>query len=84
MTNAITGKEEVVVTGGFSGSGAIASTEIYTVEDDTWRDGTDLPRETNAGASVPYGDTFLFVGGTTYPCYDEIYKVYFLKIAKLS
>ena len=41
--NAITNKNEVVVAGGYRyGSDYMSSTEIYTVEDDTWRAGAML------------------------------------------
>ena len=43
VMNAITNKNEVVVAGGYRyGSDYMSSTEIYTVEDDTWRAGAML------------------------------------------
>ena len=50
-------------------------TEIYSVEDGSWRVGTPLP-EANAGmASLPYGDSFLVLGGKADFCSNKIYKV---------
>ena len=71
VINPTTGKEEVVVAGG-----AGRLTEIYTVEDNTWRQGPHLPRALRGPASLPYEDSFLIVGGrqaTT--CLTSIYKV---------
>ena len=76
VTNPTTGKEEVVVVGGKSGAYS-SSSEIYTVEDDTWRQGIPLPRVFGNLASLPYGDSFLILGGYGKgPCSDSIYQVY--------
>ena len=75
VTNPTTGKEEVVVVGGKSGAYS-SSSEIYTVEDDTWRNGTPLPKALIAPASIPYGDSFLILGGhDKNSCLDSIYQV---------
>ena len=63
MTNPTTGKEEVVVVGGTVGGNNGTLTEIYTVEDDTWRQGTPLPKALVGLASLPYEDSFLILGG---------------------
>ena len=63
VINPATGKEEVVVTGGRDVGGPSSSTVIYTVEDDTWRQGTPLPKTLEDPASLPYGDSFLILGG---------------------
>ena len=63
VINPATGKEEVVVTGGRDVGGLSSSTVIYTVEDDTWRQGTPLPKTLEDPASLPYGDSFLILGG---------------------
>ena len=52
--------------------------EIYTVEEDIWRQGTDLPHKIGPfGASLPFQDTFIVVGGKES---NKIYRVliYFL------
>ena len=77
VTNCTTGEEEVVVAGGQDKNWNVHSiTEIYSVEDGSWRVGTPLP-EANAGmASLPYGDSFLVLGGKADYCSNKIYKVY--------
>ena len=82
VINPATGKEEVVVTGGRDVGGPSSSTVIYTVADDTWRQGTPLPKTLEDPASLPYGDSFLILGGYGRadngkgPCSDSIYQVY--------
>lgn len=49
----INGKIEVVVAGG-SLPGSELSTEIYSVTDNRWRKGKDLPRAIIYGVSVSY------------------------------
>ena len=63
VTNCTTGEEEVVVAGGQDKNWKVHSiTEIYSVEDGSWRVGTPLP-EANAGmASLPYGGFFPCIG----------------------
>ena len=76
VTNPRTGNEEVVVAGGYSSGGATFSTEIYTVVNDTWREGPDLPQALMTPASLPYEDTFLILGGQYgSTCMDSIYQV---------
>ena len=76
VTNRTTGKEEVVVAGGQDKEWNIGTlTEIYNVEDGTWRVGTPLPEANAAMASLPYGDTFIIMGGVADYCSDKIYKV---------
>ena len=51
----------------------LKTVEIYTVEANTWRQGTDLPHKIGSfAASLPYEDTFITAGG-----YESktIYKV---------
>ena len=79
VTNSTTGKEEVVVAGGtmaMAGYHYLSTSEIYTVEDNAWRQGPLLPTALRGPASLPYEDSFLIVGGrqaTT--CLTSIYKV---------
>ena len=76
VTNRTTGKEEVVVAGGQDKEWNIGTlTEIYNVEDGTWRVGTPLPEANAVMASLPYGDTFIIMGGVADYCSDKIYKV---------
>ena len=81
VTNSTTGKEEVVIAGGHNYWGAISSTQIYAVEDDTWRKGTPLPTKVTGSTSLPYGDSFLILGGHndysegSSSCLDSIYQV---------
>ena len=71
VINPRTKKEEVVVAGG-----SAQSTEIYTVEDNTWRWGPRLPTASLKGSSsLPYQDSFLIVGGHNGSCLDSIFKV---------
>ena len=75
VTNSTTGKEEVVVAGGYE-VGLQSSTEIYTVEEDIWRKGKPLPKAMIWSASLPYGDSFLILGGIVIrECQDSIYQV---------
>ena len=77
VANPTTGKEEVVVAGGYSQNEYLSSSEIYTVEDNTWRQGTPLPKAISNIASLPYGDTFLMLGGYAGgSCQDSIYQVH--------
>ena len=49
------------------------SVEIYTVEEDRWRKGTDLPHKIgDFAATLPFQDTFIIAGGTDS---KDIYKV---------
>ena len=77
VTNPTTGKEEVVVAGGSNFSGPISSSEIYSVEDDTWRNGTPLPKALRSISSLQYGNSFLILGGNNgTSCQDSIYQVH--------
>ena len=40
-----------------------ATSEIYDVAGNTWRSGKALPQRRRDMASLPYGDSFLIVGG---------------------
>ena len=51
---------EIVVTGG---GPAFNTTDIFSLVDMSWRTGPVLPSPLRLAASVPYGDTFLVVGG---------------------
>ena len=78
-------KEEVVVVGGIEKSAGCQNskyhktTEIYSVEDDSWRTGPPFTHDIYTAASVPYYDTFLIVGGKK-GCpadpLDTIYQVF--------
>ena len=76
VINSRTGKEEVVVAGGWLW-GPISSTEIYTVESDTWRQGQPLPKVMSGHAFLPYEDKVLLLGGANWgnECFDSIYQV---------
>ena len=75
VKNSMTGKEEVVVAGGV-GYHKLSTSEIYTVEDNAWRQGRPLPWALNGPASLPYEDSFLIMGGyDDSSCRDSIYKV---------
>lgn len=65
---------EVVVAGGDNGDFDLASSEILNLETMEWRTGPDLPGSLAAAASVPYGDTFLVVGGYHINELDQIYQ----------
>ena len=91
VKNSATGKEEVVVAGGTGrvpGGGccpAISTSEIYTVEDNAWRQGPALPRNLSGPTSLPYEDSFLIMGGYDgSSCSDSIYKVKFCDIYIIS
>ena len=53
---------ELVIAGGVDLN---LKTYIYNVQSMTWRQGKDLPIPIKGGASVPYDDSFLIVGGET-------------------
>ena len=74
-------KEEVVVAGGgkyTGGNGMVGNlataTEIYSVEDREWREGTPLPLALAYPASLQYEDTFLVMGGNYDFCSNKIYR----------
>ena len=52
--------------GGYNAVGgyAVATTEIYSMASLEWRSGPPMPEQLSFGASVPYGNTFLTVGGS--------------------
>ena len=58
------GSRYIIVTGG-SGGVELNSTEVLNLDDTQqgWVRGPDLPTTLYLGASVPFGDTFLIVGG---------------------
>ena len=74
IENAFTGKEEVIVAGGWS-SDYLQSVEIYTVPDDNWRSGTPLPHKIGFASYVPLEDSFVIIGGRHSTPLDKIYKV---------
>ena len=52
----------------------LETVEIYTVAEDAWRQGTDLPHKVGEFArSLPFEDTFIVAGG--HNSGDTIYKV---------
>ena len=56
-------------------SGSLLTSDIYSVEDDTWRQGTPLPKALYDPASLPYEDSFLILGGNGGGCLDSVYQV---------
>ena len=42
---------------------SLESSEIYSVENDTWRKGPDLPEPRHSGSSVQFENTFLVISG---------------------
>lgn len=57
---------KVVVTGGVdAGQLYLDSTEIFDLVDMSWSAGAPLPQPIHSAAAVPYGNTFLLVGGNT-------------------
>ena len=77
VINSKTGKEEVLVAGGWLW-GPLSSTEIYTVESDTWRQGQPLPKAMAGHAFLQYKDKVLLLGGIGRnwdECVDSIYQV---------
>lgn len=66
LTKYPNGDMKVLVAGGFSDSTSfLTSVEVLNVKDSTagWTEGTDLPVGIQIGASVPFKNTFLIVGG---------------------
>ena len=60
------GKKEVIVVGGAIGGDEFNRTdsvEIYSISDNTWREGTPFPHTIDDAASVQFNGTFLVVGG---------------------
>ena len=58
---------------GFGFCCRLETVEIYTVAEDVWRQGTDLPHKVGEFArSLPFEDTFIVAGGYDS---DTIYKV---------
>ena len=64
------GRKEVVVASGQY----TTATQIFSFESQTWRRGQEFPSELGQGRSVPFGDTFLVVGGLSSSYHDTIYK----------
>lgn len=58
------GGSELVVAGGWDGS-RLSTSAIFNFEINQWRDGPSLPHGTQAPTSLPYGDSFLVIGGRT-------------------
>ena len=58
------GTREIVVTSGYYSTGG-QTTEIFNLDSQTWRAGPQLPtaEETYSGTTLPYGNSFLVVGG---------------------
>ena len=78
----ITGKKEVVASGGIGQHYHMNlpnhnrdHTEIYSVEEQRWREGTPFPMTNSFPASIPYNDSFLIMGGRNDYCSNKIYKV---------
>ena len=67
------GTKEVVVTGGYRDP---TTTYIYNVDSGEWRQGPDFPIDLYHGASAPYGNTFLAVGGYSSSTYERSPLIY--------
>ena len=66
---------EIVVAGGRNATGALATADIYSLKQSSWRSGPSLPHPIENAASVPFGDTFLIVGGMSEAKYlDTIFR----------
>ena len=59
------GKVEVVVAGG-SLPGSELSTEIFSVTDNRWRTGPNLPQAIIYGVSVQYANTLVILGKSSF------------------
>ena len=62
----------------------LKTVEIFTVEDNSWRSGTDLPHKVGSfAAALPFQDTFIIAGGyeskTIYKVIRFTHEVGFLK-----
>ena len=57
------GSQVYVVAGGSNYEGYPVSSEIFDLSSQTWSPGPDLPFPVLFATSVPFGDTFLVVGG---------------------
>ena len=77
VENAATGKEEVVVAGGWAGGQLVLqSVDIYSVPNDNWRSGTPLPQSIQFANYVSFEDSFLVIGGAGHSLpLGKIYKV---------
>ena len=68
----------IIVVGGGDTLSVTSNTEVYNIEEGTWRQGTPFPHPITSAASVQYDGTILVVGGKSegiiYETYDEIYK----------
>ena len=58
----LAGQEMIVIAGG---DDLDMDTLIYDIESDSWSEADNLPWDLSRGTAVPYGDTFLIVGGQT-------------------
>ncbi len=67
-------RKDIVVAGGFYDGQILSETEIYNTGTGEWRAGRRLPQPLNSMASVPYGDTFLLVGGYSGRFLNTIYQ----------
>jgi hypothetical protein len=69
------GRAEVVVAAGW----ATNATQVFSVDTQTWRLGSDFPAGTlGGGSSVPYGDTFLVVGGSINGAFGPVQDTIFM------
>ena len=68
------GSLQLVIAGGFDLEikEAVDSTLVFSYQDASWRLGAPLPTPLNLASSVPYGNTFLVVGGDTAPAANEV------------
>ena len=57
------GTRQIVVAGGRYLASTSNVTEILDLQTLEWSTGDDLPDDINSGASVPFNDSFLIVGG---------------------
>eukprot|EP00095_Tigriopus_kingsejongensis_P007241 maker-scaffold435_size171904-snap-gene-0.24 protein:Tk07241 transcript:maker-scaffold435_size171904-snap-gene-0.24-mRNA-1 annotation:"hypothetical protein" len=56
--------QEIIVAGGSYRKEALNSSEVFHLASGTWRQGPALSHSLHSGASVPFEDSFLLVGGT--------------------
>ena len=70
------GSLQMVVAGGLSSNSIdLSSSEIYDINSQTWSTGPNLPSAWYLSTSVPFGDTFLVVGGVSSGSRsDDIYE----------
>ena len=88
-----TGSTVFIVAGGYGDAGYLDSVEILELSSLTWSQGPNLPFPIIRAASVPFGDTFLIVGGIsngdgeelkTILEYDPVEEIWLVRPEELS